>query len=98
MTTDTELAPWDPRVGWEEAEEGRPAPDCAHGLWLAASRWGPEHGALNESGYCIPPKGARCVGCAQEVDTYPELTEHVFGSDDLHYHCGNCAAFLEDDE
>jgi hypothetical protein len=31
-TADTaDLPPWDPRAGWDEVEEGRPAPDCAPG-------------------------------------------------------------------
>jgi hypothetical protein len=86
------LPDWDPRVGWDDPD--RPPPDCAHGLWLEASRWRPEHGALDASGYCVPPAGTRCVGCAEELARYPELTERVRGSDGRHYHCGNCAAYL----
>lgn len=94
--TPAELPPWDPRVGWDEAEEGRPAPDCAAGLWLEASRRRPEHGTPDKNGYLKPPTGTRCVGCGENLPPYPELIEIVHGSDGQHYHCAHCASYLED--
>lgn len=81
---------------WDETEGGRPAPDCAHGLWLESSRWTAEHGQPDESGYVAPPAGIRCVGCAVMLAPCLELVEQVFGSDGLHYHCATCAAFIGD--
>jgi hypothetical protein len=93
----TDLPDWDPRVGWDEAEEGGPAPDCGHGLWLTASRWAPEHGTPDENGYVKPPNGSRCVGCGQLLKpAYPELIARVVCGEAEHYHCDHCASYLED--
>ncbi len=91
-----DLPDWDPRKFWDPVEEERPAPDCGHGLWLITSRWLPEHGEPDDSGYVKTPPGSRCVGCATELAPYPELVAPVVCDDNPHYHCGNCAAFLED--
>lgn len=103
MTTDcrpfaslAELPDWDPRVDWDPVEEERPAPDCGHGLWLEASRWKPEHGEPDKNGYAKAPAGSRCVCCGQTLAPYPDLIASVVCTDDEHYHCGTCAAFLED--
>ena len=97
--TATALPDWDPCVGWDEAEEGRPAPDCAAGLWLAASLWKPEHGRPDGNGYLKPPPGIRCVGCATELSpVYAELIAPAYGSDGQHYHCAHCACYLDDPE
>ncbi|MDG4796192.1 hypothetical protein [Micromonospora sp. WMMD1082] len=92
------LPDWDPRVGWDEAEEGRPAPDCAAGLWLAASLWKPEHGQPDHNGWVKPPSGTRCVGCGQELSPYPQMLAPAYGSDGQHYTCDNCACYLDDAE
>jgi hypothetical protein len=92
------LPPWDPRVGWDEAEEGRPAPDCPQGLWLEASRWRPEHGQPDQHGYVVAPACVRCVGCGQDLPPYRELIGPVFGSDGLHFQCGSCACYLDEED
>jgi hypothetical protein len=92
------LPPWDPRVDWDEAEEGRPAPDCVAGLWLEASRWRPEHGQPDDHGWVTAPAGIRCVGCGQLLPPYPMLIAPAFGSDGMHYHCDTCACYLDDED
>lgn len=102
MTAPTAGLPaWDPRVGWDEQAEGRPAPDCAHGSWNEASRWNPMHGQPDDSGYLVPPPGTRCLGCGTELAPHKELLDHGCGGcgdDAWHYHCGNCAAYLDDED
>jgi hypothetical protein len=95
----SDLPPWDPRVGWDETVEGRPAPDSPQGLWLDVSRWRPEYGQPDEYGYVPVAAGIRCVGCARELwPPYEEMVAPVFGSDDLHFHCAHCACYLDDDD
>lgn len=50
----------------------------------------------DRNGYVKPPSGSRCVGCGQTLAPYPELIAQVVCTEDEHYHCGTCAAFLED--
>lgn len=93
-----DLPDWDPRKHWDAAEEEQPAPDCGHGLWRGDSAWDATDGQPDDNGYLIPPIGTRCVGCGQALTAVPELIAPIACTDGLHYHCGTCAAFLEDDE
>ncbi|MFI1995710.1 hypothetical protein [Actinoplanes sp. NPDC020271] len=79
------------------SDDDRPAPDSPSGLWLTTSRWLPDHGGLDEDGYAVPPTGSRCVGCGVALSSVCELVAAVHGSDGLHYHCGTCATYLEED-